>query len=71
MTRRDAGSAGTQRAGLARSVKSRQTASTTNRRDCEPALPIKRCGGVWVFELPTGTPTVTSRQVKRLLDGAD
>lgn len=55
----------------ARSLKLGQAVSDLIRRGSTQALPIKRSGGVWVFELPPDTPLVTSQQVKQLLDEAD
>ncbi len=55
----------------ARSLKLGQAVSDLIRRGSAQALPIKRSGGVWVFDLPDDTPAVTSRQVRRLLDEAD
>lgn len=52
----------------ARSLKLGQAVSDLIRRGSEQALPVKRSGGVWVFDLPEDAPAVTSRDVKRLLD---
>jgi hypothetical protein len=52
----------------ARSLKLGQAVSDLIRRGSAQALPIKRRGGVWVFELPPETPAVSSRDVRRLLD---
>ena len=55
----------------ARSLRLGQAVSDLIRRGSAQALPIKRSGGVWVFELPPDTPAVTSRQVRQLLDEAE
>ncbi len=55
----------------ARSLRLGQAVSDLIRRGSTQALPIKRCGGVWVFELPSDAPAVTSRQVRQLLDEAE
>ena len=51
-----------------RSLKLGQAVSELIRRGSRERLPIKRKGGVWVFELPPDAPTVTSEDVRRLLD---
>ena len=55
----------------ARSLKLGQAVSDLIRRGSAQALPMKRSGGVWVFDLPPDTPEVTSERVKQLLDEAD
>jgi hypothetical protein len=55
----------------ARSLKLGQAVSDLIRRGSSQALPIKRRGSVWVFELPPETPAVTSRQVRQMLDEAE
>jgi hypothetical protein len=45
----------------ARSLKLGQAVSDLIRLGSTQALPIKRRGSVWVFELPPETPAVTSR----------
>lgn len=55
----------------ARSLKLGQAVSDLIRRGSAQALPIKRRGNVWVFELPPETPLVTSRQVRQMLDEAE
>jgi hypothetical protein len=55
----------------ARSMRLGQAVSDLIRRGSAQALPIRRSGGVWVFDLPADTPPVTSRQVRQLLDEAD
>jgi hypothetical protein len=52
----------------ARSLRLGQAVSELIRRGSAERLPIKRHGGVWVFDLPADAPKVTSRQVKDMLD---
>jgi hypothetical protein len=55
----------------ARSVKLGQAVSDLIRRGSAQALPIKRRGGVWVFELPPEAPAVSSCQVRQMLDESE
>jgi len=55
----------------ARSLRLGQAVSDLIRRGSAQALPLKRSGGVWVFDLPPDAPAVTSRQVRQLLDEAE
>lgn len=52
----------------ARALKLGQAISDLIRRGSAERLAIKQVAGVWVFDLPPGTPKVTARQVKELLD---
>jgi hypothetical protein len=52
----------------ARALKLGQAVSELIRRGAAEKLPIKQKNGVWVFDLPAGTPKVTARQVKDLMD---
>ncbi len=52
----------------ARSLTLGQAVSDLIRRGSSQVLPIKRRGSVWVFELPSEMPVVTSRDVRRLLN---
>jgi hypothetical protein len=52
----------------ARALKLGQAVSELIRRGASENLPIKLKNGVWVFDLPAGTPKVTARQVKDLMD---
>jgi hypothetical protein len=52
----------------ARALKLGQAISDLIRRGSAERLPVKRTGGVWVFDLPQDTPKVTSRQVKDMLE---
>ncbi|CAA9413073.1 MAG: hypothetical protein AVDCRST_MAG51-1537 [uncultured Ramlibacter sp.] len=52
----------------ARSLKLGQAVSELIQRGTADKLPMKRKNGIWVFELPPGTPRVTARQVKDLMD---
>jgi hypothetical protein len=52
----------------ARALKLGQAVSELIRRGASEKLPIKLKNGVWVFDLPAGTPKVTARQVKDLMD---
>jgi hypothetical protein len=51
-----------------RALKLGQAVSELIRRGSAQRLPIKRVGGVWVFDLPADTPPVTARQVRAMLD---
>jgi hypothetical protein len=52
----------------ARALKLGQAVSELIRRGGAQKLPIRQKDGVWVFDLPPGTPRVTARQVQQLLD---
>ena len=52
----------------ARALKLGQAVSELIRRGTGERLPMKRKNGAWVFELPPGTPKVTARQVKDMMD---
>ena len=52
----------------ARALKLGQAVSELIRRGSTERLAVKQKGGVWVFDLPPGTPKVTSRQVKGMLE---
>ena len=52
----------------ARAIKLGQAISEPIRRGSSGKVPMKQMNGVWVFELPPDTPTVTADQVKQLLD---
>jgi uncharacterized protein YggE len=52
----------------ARALKLGQAVSELIRRGTADKLPMKRKNGAWVFELPAGSPKVTARQVKDLMD---
>ena len=52
----------------ARELKLGQAVSELIHRGTEQPLPITKKNGAWVFELPVGTPEVTSRQVKDMVD---
>ncbi len=52
----------------ARSLKLGQAVSELIRRGTADKLPMKQKNGAWVFELPPGTPKVTAKQVKDMLD---
>jgi hypothetical protein len=54
----------------ARALKLGQAVSELIRRGSSERLPIRQRGGAWVFELPAGTPKVSSERVKALLDDA-
>ncbi|MEY8878649.1 MAG: hypothetical protein AB9M60_19235 [Leptothrix sp. (in: b-proteobacteria)] len=54
----------------ARSLKLGQAVSELIRLGSAERLPICQRGGVWVFDLPADTPTVTAAQVKALLEDA-
>jgi hypothetical protein len=51
-----------------RALKLGQAVSELIRRGSAQRLPIKRVGGVWVFDLPPDTPAVTAQQVRAMLD---
>ena len=52
----------------ARALKLGQAVSELILRGSAEKLPIKQVKGVWVFDLPPGTPRVTAKQVRQLLD---
>jgi len=52
----------------ARSLKLGQAVSELIRRGTADKLPMKQKNGAWVFELPPGTPKVTAKQVKDMMD---
>jgi uncharacterized protein YggE len=52
----------------ARSLKLGQAVSELIRRGTAERLPMKQQNGAWVFELPPGTPKVTAKQVKDMMD---
>jgi hypothetical protein len=51
----------------ARALKLGQAVSDLIRRGSTGRHPVKQAGDVWVFDLPQGTPTVTSQRVKDML----
>lgn len=53
---------------LARDLKLGQAVSELIHRGTAEPLPIRKKNGAWIFDLPAGTPKVTSQQVKSLLD---
>lgn len=52
----------------ARALKLGQAISDLIRRGSAERLPLRQEGGVWVFDLPPGTPGVTAQQVKGMLE---
>jgi uncharacterized protein YggE len=52
----------------ARALKLGQAVSELIRRGTAERLPMKQVNGAWVFELPPGTPKVTAKQVKDMMD---
>lgn len=52
----------------ARDLKLGQAVSELIRRGTAEKLPLKRKNGAWVFELPEGTPKVTARQVRDMME---
>ena len=52
----------------ARALKLGQAVSELIRRGTAERLPMKRKNGAWVFQLPPGTPKVTARQVKGMME---
>jgi hypothetical protein len=52
----------------ARSLKLGQAVSELIRLASGDRLPLKQRDGVWVFDLPAGTPKVSAARVKQLLD---
>lgn len=51
----------------ARAMKLGQAISELIRRASAGPVPVKEKDGVWMFDLPTDTPRVSSRRVKELL----
>jgi hypothetical protein len=51
-----------------RAMKLGQAVSELIRRSNADKLPLVQRDGVWVFDLPDGTPRVSSAQVKDLLE---
>lgn len=56
------------RINIAQPCESRQAVSELIRRTSAGPMPVKQVDGVWVFDLPPGTPRVSSRRVKELLE---
>lgn len=52
----------------ARAIKLGQAISELIRRGSFGKVPMKQMNGVWVFELPPDTPTISAEIVKQLLD---
>jgi hypothetical protein len=52
----------------ARSLRLGQAVSELIRRASAPPMTLKKKGKVWVIEAPPGAPTLTSEQVKNMLD---
>jgi hypothetical protein len=52
----------------ARALKLGQAVSELIRRGTADKLPMKQKNGAWIFELPPGTPRVTAKQVKDMMD---
>lgn len=52
----------------ARALKLGQAVSELIRRGTAERLPMKKKNGAWVFELPPGTPKVSAKQVKDMMD---
>jgi hypothetical protein len=52
----------------ARALKLGQAVSELIRLGSAERLPLRQRNGVWVFELPPDTPTVSAARVKELLD---
>jgi hypothetical protein len=52
----------------ARAMALGQAVSELIRRSSADKLPLVQRDGVWMFDLPAGTPTVSSAQVKDLLE---
>jgi uncharacterized protein YggE len=52
----------------ARALKLGQAVSELIRRGTAERLPMKQKNGAWVFALPPGTPKVTAKQVKDMMD---
>ena len=45
-----------------------QAVSELIRMGSADRLPMRKQDGVWVFELPPGTPTISAARVKEMLD---
>ncbi len=52
----------------ARSMRLGKAVSELIRRASAPPMALKKQGEVWVIEAPAGTPTLTSQQVKDMLE---
>jgi len=52
----------------ARALRLGQAVSELILRGSAEKLPLKQKDGVWVFDLPSGTPRVTAAQVQGMLD---
>ncbi|MEJ7685726.1 MAG: hypothetical protein WKG52_01280 [Variovorax sp.] len=52
----------------ARALKLGQAISELIRRGSGERLPMRKKAGVWVFDIPSDAPRITSRQVKELLE---
>lgn len=52
----------------ARSLKLGQAVSELIRMSRAERLPLRKQDGLWVFDLPPGTPTVSAARVKEMLD---
>lgn len=52
----------------ARAIKLGQAISELIRRGSAGKVPMRQMNGVWVFDLPAGTPTISAEKVKQLLD---
>jgi hypothetical protein len=52
----------------ARAIKLGQAVSELILRGSEAKMPMKEINGVWVFDLPPDTPTISASKVRRLLD---
>jgi len=52
----------------ARHLRLGEAVSELINRAASERLPMKKKNGVWVFELPDGTPKATARQVRDLMD---
>jgi hypothetical protein len=52
----------------ARSLKLGQAVSELIRMSRAERLPLREQDGLWVFDLPPGTPTVSAARVKEMLD---
>jgi hypothetical protein len=52
----------------ARSLKLGQAVSELIRMSSAQRLPMRKQGGVWVFELPADTPKVSAARVKDMLE---
>lgn len=52
----------------ARAIKLGQAISELIRRGSAGKVPMRQMNGVWVFDLPAGTPAISAEKVKQLLD---